>query len=328
MLFDPFEEQFDLPTTAIKIGDALRRHVEIVGQKDQLLALCIFDSDASDCSWKVLLRIEHVQRTQLVADDARRTIHWPGVLPRKAQIRLGSRYKETASLVQPMQSGEVEITPVHDVERARLGNDLVENIHIVHLPIADMNKTWNVAAQVEQRMQLYRCFGRTKRRPRKDRQTQIDSSRIQRVDCLGEIDAKRFVQVKWSSYSDQALRKVGVDSPISNRIRIGQRISRHLAAKAHVVELGGLTAQTSFDVAQTLAIGQLRERHAQKLIETCEVFDLVLSIVSSDTSAESGQRQVRHHLRKNKFARIHWQSSQSGWKYPECYLTSSNRDQT
>jgi hypothetical protein len=25
-----------------------------------------------------LLRIEHVQRTQLVADDARRTIHWPG----------------------------------------------------------------------------------------------------------------------------------------------------------------------------------------------------------------------------------------------------------
>jgi hypothetical protein len=37
---------------------------------------------------------------------------------------------------------------------------------------------------------------------------------------------------------------------------------------------------------------------------------------------------VRHHLRKNKFARVHWQSSQSGWRYPECYLPNSNRDQT
>ena len=109
---------------------------------------------------------------------------------------------------------------------------------------------------------------------------------------------------------------------------IGQSVARHRAAKAHVVELGGLTAQTGFDVAQTLAIGQLGERHTQKLVETSEVFDLVLSVVASDTSAESGQRQVRHHLRKNKFARVHWHSSQSGWRYPECYVPSSNRDQT
>ena len=328
MLFDPFEEQFDLPTTAIKIGDGLRRHVEVVGQKDQLLALGIFDSDASDRCWKVLLRIETIQRTQLVADDASRTIHWQGVLSSKTQIRLGSGYKETACLVQPMQPGEVEITTVHDVERTCLGNNLVENIYIVQLAIADMNKAGNVAAQVEQCMQLDRCFGGTKRSPWKYRQTQIDRGRIQCVDRLREIDSKRFVHVKWSSDSDQTLSEVGVDSPISNRIRIGQGISRHPAAKTHVVKLGGLTAQAGFDVAQTLAISQLRECHAHKLVETSEVFDLVLSVVSSDTSAESGQRQVRHHLRKNKFARVHWQSSQSAWKYPECYLPNSNRDQT
>jgi hypothetical protein len=37
---------------------------------------------------------------------------------------------------------------------------------------------------------------------------------------------------------------------------------------------------------------------------------------------------VRHHLRKYKFACVHWQSSQSGWRYPECYVPNSNRDQT
>src|ERR1039457_6262744 len=207
MLFDPFEEQFDLPTATIKIGDALCRPIEIVGQKDQLLALGIFDSDTSDRCREMLLRIESVQRTQLVADDARRAICWQRVSSCKAQIRLGSRHKETALLVQAMQPGKVEIAAIHDVERPSFGNDLVENVHIVQLSIADVNETGNVAAQVEQRMQLDRRLGRTKRCPWKYRQAQIDGGRIQRVDCFGEIDAKRFVHVKRASNSNQALRE-------------------------------------------------------------------------------------------------------------------------
>ena len=328
MLFDPFEEQFDLPTTAIKVGNALRRQIEVIGQKDQRLALGIFDLDASDRRWEMLLRIKAGQRTQLVADDAGRAVRRQRVPASEAQIRLGASHEETAGLVQAMQSCEVEITAIQDVERPSLGNDLVENVHIVQFAVADVDEAGNVATQVEQRMQLDRCFGRTKRRPWKHRQAQIDRGRIQCVDRLGEIDAKRFVHVKRSGNPDQTLCEVGIDAPVANRIRIGQRVARHRTSKAHVVELGGLAAQTGFDVAQTLAIGQLGERHAQKLVETSEVFDLVLSVVASDTSAKSGQGQVRHHLRKNKFARVHWHSSQSGWRYPECYVPSSNRDQT
>lgn len=226
-----------------------------------------------------------------------------------------------------MQPDEVEIAAIHDVERASLGNDLIEDVHIVQLAVADVDEAGNIAAQVEQRMQLDRCLGRTKRSPRKYRQTQIDGGRIQCVDRFRKIDCKRFVHVKRSGNPDQALRKIGIDAPISNGIGIGQRIARHRAAKAHVVELGRLTAQTGFDVPQTLAIGQLREHQAQKLVETGEVFDLAFPVVAIHTSAKSGQRQVRHHLRKNKFARVHWQSSQSDWKYPECYVPNSNRDQ-
>ncbi len=49
--------------------------------------------------------------------------------------------------------------------------------------------------------------------------------------------------------------EIGIDAPVSNCIRIGQRVARHRAAKAHVVKLGGLAAQACFDVAQALAIG-------------------------------------------------------------------------
>lgn len=227
-----------------------------------------------------------------------------------------------------MQSGEVEITAIHDVERPSFGNNLVENVHIVQLAIADVDEAGNVAAQVEQCMQLDRGFVRTEWSPWKYRQAQIDRGGVQRVDRFGEIDTKRLVHVKRASNPDQALREVGIDAPVSNRIRVGQRVARHRTAKAHVVKLGGLAAQAGFDVAQALSISQLGERHTQKLVETREVFDLVLSVVASDTTTESGQRQVRHHLRKYKFARVHWQSSQSGWRYPECYVPNSNRDQT
>jgi len=35
MLFDPFEEQFDLPTATIQLPNGQRRQQKVVGQKDQ-----------------------------------------------------------------------------------------------------------------------------------------------------------------------------------------------------------------------------------------------------------------------------------------------------
>src|SRR3970282_2517775 len=106
MLFDPFEKQFDLPTATIKIGNALRRQIEMVGQKDQLFALGIFDFDAPDRRWEMLLRIKAGQRTQLIADDAGRAVCWAGVSPSEAQFRLGSRHKAAAGLEEGCGPGD------------------------------------------------------------------------------------------------------------------------------------------------------------------------------------------------------------------------------
>jgi hypothetical protein len=38
MLFDPFEEEFDLPAAAVELGDGQGWNGEVVGQKDQPLA--------------------------------------------------------------------------------------------------------------------------------------------------------------------------------------------------------------------------------------------------------------------------------------------------
>jgi hypothetical protein len=122
---------------------------------------------------------------------------------------------------------------------------------------------------------------------------------------------------KLARNADQALGEVGIDAPVAHRVGVGQGVPRHRAAKAHVVQLGCLTAQAGFDVAQALPIGQLGEGHAQVLVETGEVLDLVFPVVAGDTAAKGGQRQMRHDLREDEFARVHERGPQSGWKNPE-----------
>ena len=59
-------------------------------------------------------------------------------------------------MVQAVQTREVEKAPIHEVERAWLGHQLVEDVHLVHLAVADMNEGWNAATQVEQGVQFDR----------------------------------------------------------------------------------------------------------------------------------------------------------------------------
>ena len=97
----------------------------------------------------MFLGIETDQRAQLIADDAGCAVGFPGILPSEAQIHLGSNHEEAAGLVQALQSDEIEIAPIQDIKSSGFGNKEVEDIRIVQLAVADVDKTWNVAAQVQ-----------------------------------------------------------------------------------------------------------------------------------------------------------------------------------
>ena len=58
---------------------------------------------------------------------------------------------------------------------------------VAQLAVADVQEGGNIAAQVEQRMQLNGRFGRAKWSPRKHRQTQIDGTGIQRINRLAYV---------------------------------------------------------------------------------------------------------------------------------------------
>jgi len=88
-------------------------------------------------------------------------------------------------------------------------------------------------------------FVRSKRRPRINRQTQIDRRRVEGVDRGVQVDRQRILCIERSRHGDQMLGEVGVDlpRPCGIGIGIGQRIARNgFATQPHVIEPLGLDA--------------------------------------------------------------------------------------
>src|SRR5215472_9922236 len=106
------------------------------------------------------------------------------------------------------------------------------------------------------------CLGRAEHRPRKYRQTQIDSRGVERVDSFLQIDAEGLLRIQRSGDADQALGKIGIDAPVAYRVGIGQGIASHRRTNPEMIELGTLRTQAYFDVTEALPISQLGERHA------------------------------------------------------------------
>jgi len=190
----------------------------------------------------------------LVADQPRRFVDFVGVAALDFEIGLGTSDKEAACLAQSPQTLEIDIAAIHHVESPGLGDQLVEHVDFVPLAIADTNERRDIASQVQQRVQLDSGLGRTERRPRKNRKAQIDGGGVQSVNGVFQLDSKRFVDVEPSCHSDQTLSEVAVDAPIPSRVGVGQGIARYSRAKTQVIALGRLSAKTSFDIAQALAI--------------------------------------------------------------------------
>jgi len=111
-----------------------------------------------------------------------------------------------------------------------------------------------------------------------------------------------------------------VDAPVAVLVGIGQGAVGDPTVKAQVVELGRLSAQRGFDIAQTLAKGELREGHGQELIERGEGQRRIPARIAGHTPANGVQGEMIHQLSEHQPACVHeWPSS------PNCQKARSSR---
>ena len=115
-----------------------------------------------------------------------------------------------------------------NVERAGLQYQDVDYLDIAQLAVRDVDETDDVASQIEQRKHLHRRLARTKQRPRKDRQAQIDGFRVQRVSRVLQRDVEAVADIELARLYDQALSQFGVNAPVPCLVGISTLASASL----------------------------------------------------------------------------------------------------
>src|SRR5665213_1634499 len=105
--------------------------------------------------------------------------------------------------------------------------------------------------------------------------------------------------------ADQYLCEVRKDPPVVCIIGIGQRGARHTTVKTHMVELASERSQTGLNVAETVPVGQLGERHRQILIPARETARSRIAAVASHAAAKLTIWQKAQQLGEDCSALIH-----------------------
>ena len=306
MLLDPFEEQFDLPSGLVQQCDGPSWFAEVVGQEHELLARRrIGIPDATQGVGVAMMRIKTFQNNRLIETDAKTLFDRMGITALEPEVVFGSGDEEGAIAMNTVQSHEVQISPVHDVERPCFDGQFVEDVDIVNLAGGNNDKGWNVSMKVQQRMQFDRRFALSEFRPRKQRQAKIDRCGIQGVGDLLQFGGEDLAGIQIGRLPNQHLRKIRKDRPWPFLVCIRQRTSSHRPPNPGMVQAMPQGPHAGVDIAQAFPIGQLRKRHDKKLLVAGQRSHSPVPVVASNALVELILRKPVHQLRKHRPSFVH-----------------------
>ena len=221
------------------------------------------------------------------------------------QVRLGPDDEKSLILMKSKETAVIDIATVEDIEAARLGDEVVEDPHVVRFSICDLDKRGDRTSQIEKGMELDGGFVVAENSPREKGQAQVDHRRIEGIDGVFELDSQIFAGVKSPGLGDEDLGEVGIDAPIASFVGMSQSISGDSSTKSHVIESALHGPKAGLDIAETFAIRQLSEGQTKELIETREALDLVVAVITTNTLSEFVEGEEVHNLRKDGRRGIH-----------------------
>ena len=306
VLFDPFEKCLDRPPVAVNLGDGQCWQIESVGQEHkELVGFRVSVRNATQAIRIGKLRFGRSQQDALVAAQPGRFVDLVPGDSGVAHIVLGPDDEGDLSLMQRLQSGEIEVAAIDDHDGARRPLNHVEDLDVVHLAGGDMDENGNGATQIDNRVGLDSRLGRAKVGPRKQTQTQVDGGGVHRVERFFDPQSNVVALMDFDCGRNQSMTECFEQSPIASFVGVGQRGAGYLAANPNVVELGALRIETSHQIPQPFPTGQLGIRDAQKLGPGREVSDSVVRRISIDEMLEMTERNEVQQLRENRPATIH-----------------------
>jgi len=268
VLFDPLEEEFDLPAALVDRGNRKSGEIEVVCKKDQLFSgFRIEITDTAQPPGKVPLALFGLEADGLVAPQAGRFIDRPRFEDIETCVALGADHEIRTGRLDSEQSGEIEIATIKNVDASGLVIDLIHEVDVVDRTVGDPHEYGDWAGEIDLSVKLDRRFGGSEMRPGKDRQAQIDGGSINGINHLVEIKTVGVTDIQPSRLADENLSECFVNAPVSMLVRVSQIRSGNVTSNAHCIAVSA-TSETGFNVAETLPESDLRESHRDELVSS------------------------------------------------------------
>lgn len=225
-----------------------------------------------------LLGIEHGQSNSMVPNHPTAELGLASFQSVDAHASFNPGHKKRCGLKESRYALEIEANTIGDVEGISLEHKLVEDADVVGLPIARLQRTQNICAQLEQYVEVDKRFNQSNWYAREQRQAHFGGRGVKRVPRIIQFNFARTARIELAIRADNPLGKFGVDATISYDIGFCRHVAANLRTQPHVPKLVGRGAKTRLDVAQTLSKSPLCETHDQQLFKQAMLLALKLPL--------------------------------------------------
>ena len=96
----------------------------------------------------ILFGVESLEDNDLVALNASGFVDWLRIETFELEIAFGSGHKACKGSMNLVKASEIQIPSVEDVERSWFEGQLIENRHIVYLPVGNDDEGGDASAHV------------------------------------------------------------------------------------------------------------------------------------------------------------------------------------
>ena len=305
VLFDPLEEQFDLPAAFVNGRDRLCWQVEVIRQEDQALSsLGIKEADTSEFFRVVSFTFVSAQPNGLIAAQTAGLVDWTRLTQAKSHIAFCPDDKVGVRAFDSKESGKVKISAVEDIDASSFKEHPIHEVNVMNRSLCNLHENRDRTSQVNLSVEFNRGFSPAEMSPRKHRQTQINRGGIDGINHLVNVEPVGVFPIKSSRFTNQNLCECFVNAPVTMLVRICQIRSRDVASDAHRVEMRA-PSQAGFNISKTLPESDLSKSHRKKLISGSHAFTRSRHRVKLHAAIELLTMDEIGDLSKNKAAGVH-----------------------
>ena len=323
MLLYPFEEQLNLPSFPVQLGNGQCLKFEVIGE-ETVNCICaeVFIHNKSK-RIRILLRSKRPSQFDgFIRGKSGRLIYLSTINNFVKHIFFCSCYKKgIIKMKMPEQRVKLDISFVHKIVRVGFYRYLIHNSGIVNSAFCQMDKCRDGSPKIHQGMHLDCSSLMMKLSPWTKLQTQLNSAAVKGIDHFIQVKSKFLSLICFLCLSYQNLCKVLIDTPILLFVRFGQGGFGHYL-DTRTVKIRRTKVKCSLYVSQPGPVRELGKAHYHELVTASEFDGVSVTLIAVDALLKFVCVYKRHNLCKYCFSFVH--SLQNRLFIPSCKTMISN----